>query len=158
CCIPVVEGLLVEPWNTEVLNVLFTLAQWHSLAKLKLHTDTTVGLLGSETTVLGRSLRRFKSYVCPEFVTKELPSEEAARGRRQAKKAAQAKGKGRGSGITAQLIAKVKQYSLLTYKLHGLGDYPVFIPWVGTTDSYSTQPVHFFSFLAWLSSLINLDY
>ncbi|KAF8125044.1 hypothetical protein K438DRAFT_1649075, partial [Mycena galopus ATCC 62051] len=92
------------------------------------------------TTVLGRSLRRFKSYVCPEFVTKELPSEEAARGRRQAKKAAQAKGKGRGSGITAQLIAKVKQYSLLTYKLHGLGDYPVFIPWVGTTDSYSTQP------------------
>ncbi|KAF7349533.1 hypothetical protein MSAN_01743700 [Mycena sanguinolenta] len=136
CSIPVVEGLLPEPFNSEILDLLFTFAEWHTLAKLKLHTETTLGLLDSVTTVLGRLLRRFKRVVCPEFATKELPSEEAARGRRQAKKAAQGKGKGR---ATTKTTPNAKEYNLNTYKFHSLGDYPSTIRWFGTSDSYSTQ-------------------
>jgi hypothetical protein len=98
---------------------LFTFAEWHTLEKLKLHTNTTLGLLDSTTTVLGRLLRRFKRVVCPEFATKELPSEEAARGRRQAKKAAQGKGKGR----TTKTTTNAEEFNLHTYKLHSLGGY-----------------------------------
>lgn len=82
------------------------------LAKLKLHTDTTVTRLGTVTTTLRRLLRRFKRAVCPEFATKELPSEEAARGRRQAKKAAQGKGKGK-AAAPIRTTAKVKEFTLV---------------------------------------------
>ncbi|KAJ7247385.1 hypothetical protein B0H12DRAFT_1211224 [Mycena haematopus] len=138
CSIPVVEGLLPEPFNSEILDLLFTFAEWHTLAKLKLHTDTTLNLLDSTTTLLGRLLRRFKRVVCPEFATKELPSEEAARGRRQAKKAAQGKGKGRATNL--KTTANTKEFNLHTYKLHSLGDYTSSVRWFGTSDSYSTQP------------------
>jgi hypothetical protein len=37
---------------------------------------------------------------------------------------------------------KLKTFSLLTYKLHALGNYVCTIQWFGTSDSYSTQPVH----------------
>ncbi|KAJ7777634.1 hypothetical protein DFH07DRAFT_976756 [Mycena maculata] len=134
CSIPVIEGLLPEPYNSEIIEVLFSLAEWHSLAKLKLHTDPTIGLLGSATREVGCLLRRFKRVICPDFSTKELPSEEAARGRRQAKKKA-AKGK-----VPLKTTPQKKEYSLLTYKLHSLGDYVASILWFGTTDSYSTQP------------------
>ncbi|KAJ7649427.1 hypothetical protein DFH06DRAFT_1282942 [Mycena polygramma] len=142
CSIPVVEGLLPEPWNTEILNVLFTLAEWHTLAKLKLHTDTTIGLLGTATAGVGRLLRRFKAVMCPEFATQELPSEEAARGRRQVKKAGLGKGKGRAAAVAAaaKTTTKAKEYNLETYKFHSLGYYMPSILWFGTSDSYSTQP------------------
>ncbi|KAJ6619167.1 hypothetical protein B0H10DRAFT_1794003 [Mycena sp. CBHHK59/15] len=38
CAIPVFEGLLPEPHNNTVLNLLFTFAEWHVLAKLRMHT------------------------------------------------------------------------------------------------------------------------
>jgi hypothetical protein len=148
---PVVDGLLPEPYNTDILMLLFTFAEWHSLAKLKMHTDSSVSLLGLATTEIGRLLRRFKNVTCPNFDTHELPSEEAARGRRQAKQAAAGKGKGQGKGkgkrkAPAAAAAPAgpknkKEFSLLTYKLHALGDYVASILWFGTTDSYSTQPV-----------------
>ncbi|KAJ7917935.1 hypothetical protein B0H13DRAFT_2321865 [Mycena leptocephala] len=94
CSIPVVEGLLLEPFNSEILDLLFTLAEWHTLAKLKLHTDITLSLLDSTTTILGR-------------------------GRRQATKAAQ--GKGRATNL--KTTANAKEFNLHTYKLHSLGDY-----------------------------------
>ncbi|KAJ7673060.1 hypothetical protein DFH06DRAFT_53284 [Mycena polygramma] len=137
CAIPVVEGLLPEPHNGLVLDVLFTLAEWHTLAKLKMHTDSTVGLLRSVNKELGRLLRKFKAKTCSQFATQELPAEEAARGRRESNKASKGKGKGRAKVKTTP---KTKQYSLLTYKLHALGDYVASILWFGTTDSYSTQP------------------
>ncbi|KAJ7149300.1 hypothetical protein C8R43DRAFT_1128654 [Mycena crocata] len=137
CALPVIEGLLPEPYNTEVLDVIFALAEWHSLAKLKMHTDTTIDLLRSATKEVGRLLRRFRRVVCPWLPTKELPSEEATRGRAQARKAAKGKGKGR---TKTQMTPRTKEFSLWTYKLHSLGDYVRSILWFGTTDSYSTQP------------------
>ncbi|KAJ7244602.1 hypothetical protein B0H12DRAFT_1236060 [Mycena haematopus] len=138
CSIPVLEDLLPELFNSEILDLLFTFAEWHTLAKLKLHTDPTLERLDSVTTVLGCLLRRFKRVVCPEFATKELPSEEAARGRRQAKKAAQGKGKGRAT--IRKTTSNAKEFNLQTYKLHALGDYVPAVRWFGTSDSYSTQP------------------
>ncbi|KAJ7687114.1 hypothetical protein B0H17DRAFT_1203783 [Mycena rosella] len=138
CAIPVIEDLLPEPYNSEILDILFTLAEWHTLAKLKLHTDATLNLLALANKGVGRLLRRFKRVTCPDFATKELPSEEASRGRAQARKAAKGKGKARARPV--KTTPKVKEYSLLTYKLHSLGDYVPTIRWFGTSDSYSTQP------------------
>ncbi|RDB18275.1 hypothetical protein Hypma_000641 [Hypsizygus marmoreus] len=171
CAIPVFEGLLPEPHNGEVLSLLFTFAEWHTLAKLRLHTDATLEFLEEATTQIGRQLRRFESFTCSMFATKELPKEEAARGRRQAQKKARTapaataaavpsvapstapstasttepRTAGPSTANTAAPLAKPprkkKLFNLFTYKLHALGDYVRTIKWFGTTDSYSTQPV-----------------
>ncbi|PSS31922.1 hypothetical protein PHLCEN_2v2303 [Hermanssonia centrifuga] len=154
--LPIFEGLLDEPYNTVVLDLLFTLATWHALAKLRMHTDGTLSIFEATTANLGTLLRRFAAKVCNRFVTRELPSEEAARGRRTAAKATQNKQKGRRQGKKAQdggnagtstgstegqspSVSHLKKFSLTTYKTHALGDYPAMIRMFGTTDSYSTQ-------------------
>lgn len=132
CSIPVFEGLLPEPYNSVLLDLLFTLAEWHALAKLRIHTESTLSLLQFGTRSLGQLLRRFKSKVCDSFDTKELPKEEAARGRRHARRRP-------GPNVTAG--KKQKPFNWITYKFHALGDYVPAIRWFGTTDSYSTQTV-----------------
>jgi hypothetical protein len=87
CAIPVFDGLLPDPHNTEVLRLLFTLAHWHALAKLRLHNDFTLDILDSETGALGQQLRDFNNTTCSAFVTRELPREYNARIRRNAKNA-----------------------------------------------------------------------
>ncbi len=148
--IPVFEGLLEEPYNTIILDLLFTLATWHGLAKLRLHTESTLKVFEECTRNLGTILRRFSASVCSQFATKELPREEAARGRRTAAKLTQSMGKkGKGRAHANQPPSegstpsgpKLKMFSLSTYKLHALGDYPKMIWTFGTTDSYSTQTV-----------------
>ncbi|KAF9521934.1 hypothetical protein CPB83DRAFT_872126 [Crepidotus variabilis] len=88
CAIPVFEGLLPPVYDRIVRNLLFELATWHALAKLCLHTETTLNDLENSTTRLGEAVRIFEKDVCAHYVTKELPSEEAARGRREARKRA----------------------------------------------------------------------
>ncbi|OBZ68473.1 hypothetical protein A0H81_11674 [Grifola frondosa] len=39
CSIPAFEGLLPEPHNKVLMDLLFVFAQWHGLAKLRMHTD-----------------------------------------------------------------------------------------------------------------------
>lgn len=66
-------------------ELLFELATWHGLAKLCLHTETTVRDLENSTQHLGKLLRNdFKKGVCEDYMTFDLPSEEAARGHRKA--------------------------------------------------------------------------
>ena len=62
------------------MDLLFELVTWHGLAKLHLHTESTVQALESSTTQLGIALCKFQSMTCAEFVTCHLPSEEAAQG------------------------------------------------------------------------------
>src|ERR1700734_3758908 len=69
------------------------MATWHGLAKLRLHTDTTLANNETSSTRLCNVLRKFKTVVCSAYVTQELPSEEAARGRRQLRQAAKGKKK-----------------------------------------------------------------
>ena len=128
-----------------MLNVLFDLAHWHGLAKLQMHTDTTLALLSQVTTTLGNTLRTFQEQTCAAFPTRELQREQIARIRRQETSIATAepgssKPKSQKLGNSAR---QPKQLNLKTYKFHSLGDYPDMIRRFGTIDSYSTQPVSF---------------
>jgi hypothetical protein len=69
CAIPVFDGLLPEPHNSEVLQLLFVAAHWHGLAKLRLHNDFTLDILDSVTRSLGQLLRNFNDKTCAAFVT-----------------------------------------------------------------------------------------
>jgi hypothetical protein len=139
CAIAVFEGLLPEPHNRIVMDLLFELATWHALAKLRLHTETTLRFLDNSTTRLGQYLRRFQSETCAAYNTKDLPQEEAARGRRKAAMAA--KGKGKEKDNPAPKASKSRKLNLNTFKLHSLGDYVQAIQAYGTTDNFTTQVV-----------------
>ncbi|KAG6914461.1 hypothetical protein DXG01_017109 [Tephrocybe rancida] len=82
CAIPVFEELLPAPHNAIVMDLLFTCAAWHGLAKLRMHTDHTLQVLDRITVELGQTMRRFVRETCSSFETRELPREAAARDRR----------------------------------------------------------------------------
>lgn len=106
------------------------MAHWHGLAKLRMHLTSTLDSLTDVTEQLGTALRSFRDDLCPNFKTHETERESQARHRRASKSnAATTPGK------------KEKEFSLSTYKLHALGDYPSTIRAFGTSDNYSTQTV-----------------
>jgi hypothetical protein len=146
CALPVFEGLLPEPHGTIIMDLLFELSTWHGLAKMRLHTESTIQSLGHSTTRLGMLLRRFQSVTCEAYVTRELPSEEAARGRRKAAEAAKRSTAGEAGveelmGTAKKPKTNQRKFNLTTYKAHSLGDYVEAIRMYGTTDKYSTQLV-----------------
>ncbi len=114
-----------------VLDLLWDLAVWHALAKLRLHTDSTLKILDQGTTNVGASVRRFVR-ACINIDTRELPREEAARGRREAAK---------GKVNTSATGKKQKKLNLQTFKWHDMGHVVEMIRRCGTTDGYSTQVV-----------------
>ena len=65
------------------MKLLYRTAEWHALAKLRMHTDTTLTLLEELTTEFGHLLRQFRDLTCTQFTTVELPRELAARNRRE---------------------------------------------------------------------------
>jgi hypothetical protein len=132
CVIPVFERLLPEPHNNHVMKLLFRTAEWHGLAKLRMHTEVTLTRLEQVTTDLGRLMRDFRDKTCAKFNTTELAREVEARNRRNARKK---------STETPNQSRKVKTLNLLTYKFHALGDYVRMIRMFGSTDSFSTQLV-----------------
>jgi hypothetical protein len=91
CAIPVFDGLLPEPHNSRLMDVLYLFAHWHGLAKLRLHIDPTLDILDELTCMLGSKLREFAKKTCPAFETWELKKEVNARNRRQTKKKTKAK-------------------------------------------------------------------
>lgn len=126
--------------------MLFRLAEWHALAKLRMHTESTLSRMEAVTTILGRELRKFAKTTCSAFSTVELPKEAAARSRRRARDQAKAgtSKESTGSGTTPGSQSKQRKkkgLNLSTYKAHSLGDYVRTIRMFGTTDSYSTQTV-----------------
>ncbi|KAF9049001.1 hypothetical protein BJ165DRAFT_1592981 [Panaeolus papilionaceus] len=64
CAIPVFDGLLEKKHNDIISDLLFELATWHALAKLRLHTESTIQSLENSTTHLGKVLRKFQSVTC----------------------------------------------------------------------------------------------
>ena len=149
------------------MNVFFELATWHAYAKLRLHTELTLSLFEKATRSLGATIRYFKKTTCEAYVTREIPQEQAACGRRTAALAAKRTGTGgkgkekatpkkksptdkAGSSKTpsdkaapdkASTGPKVKHLNLSTYKYHALGDYVEAIRRYGPTDNYNTQVV-----------------
>ena len=117
------------------------LATWHALAKLRLHTESTLKQLEEATKSFGKELHRFIVKMCNNFSTKPLPKESEAHTCRKAK--AQSKAAPAVSNEAAKKPADKKQklFNPNTYKLHAMGDYVEHIRRFGTTDSYSTQRV-----------------
>ncbi|KAG8914468.1 hypothetical protein FRC02_004978 [Tulasnella sp. 418] len=141
CIIPCFEGLLPEPHNTNILRLLYIIARWHGLAKLRLHTESTLHLLDLTTTALGREIRHFASQTCLAFETKETPKEYAARTRRKTKRQAMLKTVTGSSKVPSKPDTgrKPREFNTNTFKIHSLGHYVETIQRLGTTDSYSTQ-------------------
>ena len=129
---PCIDGLLPEPHNTTVLSMLFILGTWHSLAKLRMHTDSLLKLLDDATTCLGIGLQYFTRVTCPEFATKETAAEFDKRKRKEAKSTMKSPDSN---------MRKPKTFNMKTIKLHSLGDYVSHIRTYGTTDSYDTSIV-----------------
>lgn len=126
CILPALDGLLPAEQGSGILDLIFVMGCWHSYAKLRLHTEDTLTSFEQITVHLGVLLRQFATE-CRSIKTVELPRERQARMRNSAKK-----GKPTGG-------AKLKEFSLSTFKLHALGHYPRTIRERGTTDNYSTQ-------------------
>jgi hypothetical protein len=137
------------------MTLLFRLAEWHALAKLRMHSESTLTLMESVTTALGNIMRQFRNITCSVFKTRELPKETAARGRRQARKQAKKASNSVPVAPSAGVKSKhpsEKTLNLATYKVHALADYVRTIRLFGTTDSYSTQTVGHFI----ISSMVTL--
>lgn len=84
CSIPAFEGLLDQPHNKRLLKLLYHAAEWHALAKLRMHTESSLALLETLTSDFGKLMVQFRDQTCTQFATCELPREAASRARRQA--------------------------------------------------------------------------
>lgn len=89
CSIAVFDKLLSEPHNTDVMRMLFVLAHWHALAKLRMHVEPTLVIFDEETRRLAAELTRFKHVTSQHFDTQELPKESERSERRKKKKTSQ---------------------------------------------------------------------
>ena len=138
CMIPRLEGLLPEPHNTTVLDLVYLIATWHALAKMSVHTDTSLRLLDTATTALGAGLRYFVGVTCPQFKTVETNAEYSKRCRQKKPGAPQKTPESTGR--------QPKTLSLKTIKLHFFGDYVACIKSLGATDSYTSGIVRFILF------------
>ncbi|KAG1807920.1 hypothetical protein EV424DRAFT_1543645 [Suillus variegatus] len=151
CAIPVFDGLLPNNNHNKIIqDLLFTLAHWHGLAKLRMHSDLMLEILDTTTVDLGNLFRRFKEVVCASYDARELDREVNARSRRQAKEATRRSQVDKGKKTASQAekvtltadkpLRRKVSFNLQTYKFHALGDYVSCIRHFGTTDSYSTEP------------------
>jgi hypothetical protein len=148
CSIPIFDGLLPELHNSFVLHLLFTMAHWHRLAKLWMHSDWTLDIMDQVTSAVGQQLCDFKAMVCSAYVTHELRQEVEVRTRCSAKWAVTQIGKHSSSGDRAaeshsspKNAQCTKTFNLQTYKFHALGNYVSTIHQYGMSNSYSSKPV-----------------
>ena len=81
CCIPCFEGLLPAPHNNSVIKLLYLAVYWHSIAKLRMHSETTLKILDNVTVLFAKALQHFKEVTCPQFNTVETDCKYAARRR-----------------------------------------------------------------------------
>ncbi|TFK17135.1 hypothetical protein FA15DRAFT_650555 [Coprinopsis marcescibilis] len=146
--IAVFQGLFGEPYDRLIELLLFELATWHALAKLRHLSDVLLTELDASTTRLGRMLREFADVTLKSFKTQDLPSEVERRARAKAskqKKSAVSSSEPMNDGEQfttpgePRISAKERHFNLLTYKVHSLGHYVKFIRECGTTDNWTTQ-------------------
>ncbi len=78
------------------MKLLYRTAEWHGLAKLRMHTESSLTLLEALTTEFGLLMQSFQELTSRDLIAVELPKEKEARNRK-AKKASSS-----GSG-TAQV-------------------------------------------------------
>jgi hypothetical protein len=91
-------------------------------------------------------LRKFASVTCEAYITKDLPSEEAARGRRQAALAQKKEMPLNGKQPTVtkpSTNTQERKFNLSAYKPHAIPDYASYIRLYGTTDGFTSQVVSY---------------
>lgn len=135
CAIPVFEQLFPPEHDRAIQSLLYRFAQWHVLAKLRIHSDSTLTFLEATFKKLSQKLRKFQRDTCSAFDTVELPKEKAARHRKLAQRSETNTTRSESSG------ARLKSFNLSTYKFHAMGDYVRTIRLFGSTDSFTTQIV-----------------
>ncbi|KAG2051384.1 hypothetical protein BDR06DRAFT_890109, partial [Suillus hirtellus] len=146
CAIPVFEGLFPPNHDATVQSLLYQFAEWHALAKLRLHSESTLAFLQEMFNKLSQKLRKFRTDTCAAFDTWELPKEKAACQRRVAQCS-------ESHDVSLESTGpRVKKFNLNTYEFHAMGDYVGSIRFFGTTDSFTTQIVHINN----ISSIIHL--
>jgi hypothetical protein len=110
-----------------------------------MHTDQTLDIFDNVTVQMGAEFRAFNNKTCPAFDTRELRRETKARKQRGKKRAGRKVSKDPAPGHSTSPLTDdeplPKKFSLQTYKYHSLGDYGKTIRRLGTSDSYSTEPV-----------------
>ncbi|KAG9122111.1 hypothetical protein FRC07_001653 [Ceratobasidium sp. 392] len=116
CCMPVFKGLLPDSIDSQVQHLLFTLAYWHGLAKLRQHTSTTLKVLSRVTAQLGDELRTFQD-ATKDMEVYETAQEYNARQRRSAKAAQHQQ------TTTKNTARKLCTLNLNTPKFHTVGHY-----------------------------------
>ncbi|KAG9082831.1 hypothetical protein FS749_006541 [Ceratobasidium sp. UAMH 11750] len=135
CCMPVFKGLLPESIDSQVQRLLFTLAYWHGLAKLRQHTSATLKRLSEVTIRLGDELRAFQEAI-NDMEVFETPRERSARQRKASTRAQRHHASTEAPAPTTRKLCKL---NLNTPKFHMVGHYVAVIAQFGTTDSFSTQ-------------------
>jgi hypothetical protein len=138
CAIPMFEGLFPPHHDKIVQSLLYRFAQWHVLAKLRVHSESTLDFLDRMFKVLSRQLRKFCNFTCTAFETVELGKEKVARQWRLA----QCSGPDTSPESNGP---RVKKLNLNTYKFDMMGDYVQTIKLFRTTDCFTTQIVSFIS-------------
>ncbi|KAF6758408.1 hypothetical protein DFP72DRAFT_1065097 [Ephemerocybe angulata] len=108
CAMPVFEGLFPEGHDARVQRLLFVLAHWHAMVKMKLHTDTTLDIMDTLTTELGEAAHAFSSETCAAFETLELKREYEARKRTEARKSTKKNKAGPEASVTDVHVAAVE--------------------------------------------------
>ncbi|KAJ3919458.1 hypothetical protein F5877DRAFT_40143, partial [Lentinula edodes] len=138
CAIPVFEGLLEEADNRVLMKLLYRTAEWHALAKLRLHTDHTLDYMETRTQDWGKLMREFRD-LSEKFDTQETDREATARYKRSVEKAKKSSGTQTSASSATTGTRRKKGLNLFTYKWHAMMDYVWFIRWFGPSDIYSTQ-------------------
>ncbi|EIW51500.1 uncharacterized protein TRAVEDRAFT_54536 [Trametes versicolor FP-101664 SS1] len=130
--IPAFEGLMPLRDDQTIADLLFELANWHALAKLRLHTAVTIKIPRAATTHMTDTMRHFSATTCERWETHELPREVDARVHRKEK---------RGRNVPPEVRERrTVHYNVLnTFKFHGVPDYPDAIEMTSPSDTGSTQ-------------------
>lgn len=137
------DGLFDEPHDSTIRVLIYRAALVHAYSKLRIHTDATVSSLHSDTSRFADAVRKFSKETCESFHTTELRSELEKRMRRLAKSNSASLAQ-RGNDGTLSITVRAsgkKEFNANTAKMHVIGDYPFFIVYLGSTESYSTANV-----------------
>jgi hypothetical protein len=122
------------------MDLLFDMATYHALLKLRLHHELSLQMLDAMVHRLGSSLRRFKKYVCDIPDIQFSPEEIAKRERRKAREDEKRAKKGL-PPISRREPKAPNPLSLNTSKIHKIHHSVNSIRRFGTTDNYTTQNV-----------------
>jgi hypothetical protein len=79
CAILVFKGLFPPDHNVIIQSLIYRFTHWHTLVKLRVHSETTLLALNKTFTRLCNQLHKFHSFTCAAIATTELLKERAAR-------------------------------------------------------------------------------